>query len=336
MTAIDTPARRVRWWRSAGAKSLLKLMLGLLIVAALLSRLDLGTTIDALGRYRWPHLLLALVLFALSCPTAALRWKLFAPDIPLRTLLELTLIGQFYSIVLPGQIAGEVVKAYRLGRGNADAERLAASVFVDRVIGVIALLLVACAGIALSPHRLPVALSVAIAATMLLLSFGLFALRISALHAFALGSARWLAGTRLHRFAPVLERAIDAWRQFSGTPSRLLLSLLLGMVFQSIAIGIYAVLGTNIGVELTPFDWAWVVAVASVAVLLPLSIGGLGLREGALVGCLAFLDVPGESAVALSLGVFAIMLFGALLGGLLELAHHARPAPETRNRSDEA
>ncbi len=328
MKASNAPTQRPPWWRSAGAKSLLKLMVGLLIVAALLSRLDLTTTIDALGRYRWPYLLLAFVLFVLSCPIAALRWKLFAPGTSLRKLLELTLIGQFYSIVLPGQIAGEVVKAYRLGRGNADAERLAASVFVDRVIGVIALLLVACAGIALSPHRLPEALLATIAAMMLLLFFGLFALRIPALHALALGSAHGISGTRLRRFAPALERAIAAWRHFSGTPSRLLLSLLLGIAFQLLAIGIYAVLGTNIGIDLTPFDWAWVVAVASVAVLLPLSIGGLGVREGALIGCLAFLGVPGESAVALSLGVFAVMLLGALLGGVLELAHHVRQAPQ--------
>jgi len=334
MNAASAPAQRPPWWRSASTKSLFKLLAGLLIVAALLSRLDLATTLDVLGRYRWSLLLLALALFALSCPIAALRWKLFASEAPLRKLLELTLVGQFYSIVLPGQIAGEVVKAYRLGRGAADAERLAASVFVDRVIGVIALLLVACAGIALSPHHLPEALSVAILAVMTMLFFGLFALRIPVLHAFALGSAHWLSGTRLRRFAPALERAIEAWRQFSRKPSRLVFSLILGIAFQLLAIGIYAVLGTNIGIQLTPYDWAWVVAIASVAVLLPLSIAGLGLREGALVGCLAWLGVSGERAIALSLGVFAIMLSGAAAGGLLELIRIVRAATRSKERME--
>jgi hypothetical protein len=84
------------------------------------------------------------------------------------------------------------------------------------------------------------------------------------------------------------------------------------------------VLGMNLGVVLAPADWAWVVATASVAVLLPLSVGGLGLREGALIGCLSWLGVSGELAVALSLGVFAIMLIGALLGGMIEVAHASR------------
>ena len=304
-----------------------KLVFGLALLAALFWRLNLHAIVDALARYRWPYLLAAVAMLLLSVPIAALRWKVFASRIPLQALLELTMIGQFYSMVLPGQIAGEFVKAYRIGSGNAEAERLATSVFVDRVVGLVALLFVAGVGLLLSPHQLPRALAWALTGLLLLLLASLFAFRIRALHAFALRGARYAAHTRLQPLTTGLERAIDAWRDFSHSSGRLLLSLMLGIVFQVLAIGIYAVLGTNLGIALGPADWAWVVAVASVAVLLPLSVGGLGLREGALIGCLGFLGVTAERALALSLGIFTLALAGAAMGGLLELVEIARRRP---------
>ena len=81
-----------------------------------------------------------------------------------------------------------------------------------------------------------------------------------------------------------------------------------------------AILGTNLGIALPLVDWAWIVGVMSLAVLLPLTIGGIGLREGALIGCLGFAGVPSESAIALSFGIFAVTLSGALAGGAVEFA----------------
>jgi len=319
LIAPGSAVRTTRLRLSSVGRSLCKLLVGLALIGALLWRLDVYVVIAALDKYRWSYLLAASLLFLTSFPISALRWKLFAPRFALRALLELTLIGQFYAVVLPGQLAGELVKAYRLAKGKADAERLAVSVFVDRVLGMVALLLVAGAGIVFSPHRLPAVLSYLVAALMLLLLAGLFAFRIRALYALVIPFTRRLHRTRLQRLASGLERAFDAWRDFSHSPARLLASISLGVVFQCLNVAIHAVLAANLGIALPLADWAWVVAVESLAVLLPISIGGLGLREGALIGCLVHLGVTGEAALALSLGIFAIMLFGALLGALVEL-----------------
>lgn len=308
-------------------RNMFKLLLGLAMLSLLAWRLNVHMIVDAIAHYRLPYILTAAVLLLVSFVIAALRWKVFVPRFALRALLELTLIGQFYSVVLPGQIAGELVKAYRLAKGNSDTERLAASVFVDRVIGLISMLMIAGVGIALSPHHLPSALSAVVGLLIAFLLIGLLALRFRALHSFVLLVVRRIERTPLRRFAPPVERTLQAWREFSGMPGRLFSSLALGIVFQCIGIAIYAVLGANLGIVLALADWAWIVAIASIAVLLPLSVGGLGLREGALIGCLTYLGIASESAVALSLGVFAIMLLGALLGGTVELALATKRRP---------
>jgi hypothetical protein len=83
---------------------------------------------------------------------------------------------------------------------------------------------------------------------------------------------------------------------------------------------IYMLLATDMGINVSGFDWMWIVGVTSLAVLLPVSIAGIGLREGALVGCLAVLSVSTESSIALSIGVLAVVLAGALIGAALEVA----------------
>lgn len=302
----------------------LKAAFGLLLVALLLWRLDLHAIGTALGRYSWPWLLAALGLITATSPLAAARWKLFVPKASFFRLLELTLIGQFYAIVLPGQLAGELVKAYRLAKGKVEAERLAASVAVDRIVGTLALLIVASGGLLLSPHRLPGALAWLFTGLTLVLVASLYALRLQPIQRVAICLVTSLERTRLHGLSASLHRATDAWRDFAGSSGRLLASFVLGILFQLLGVAIFAVLANNLGIGLPLADWAWIVGVVSLAILIPVSIGGIGLREGALVGSLAFLGVAPERAMALSFGVFATTLVGALIGGLLELVESTR------------
>lgn len=324
-----------RWWRKPAARISVKALIGLSLIALLCWRLDFHAITRAFARFSWPYLLTALMLFLCSWPIAAARWRLFAPRFPFRHLLVLNLIGQFYAVVLPGQIAGEAVKAYRLAKGNADAERLAASVAMDRLVGTIALLLVAVVGIALTPHALPESLRALLIGLSILLVAGLFMFRVPTIYRITQKAIVEILPARMQQLTTTLRRLIDAWRDFSNAPWRIAASLLLGIVLQMIALGMYATLAANLGIVISVADWLWVIAVTSLAVLLPLSIGGIGLREGALVGCLGYLGVAGEPAIVLSIGIFAITLSGAFAGGILEVIQkRARPATSSTKTAD--
>lgn len=65
-------------------------------------------------------------------------------------------------------------------------------------------------------------------------------------------------------------------------------------------------IAAEVGIELKMADWLWIFAVVSLAVLLPLSIGGIGIREGAFVGGLGYLNFSGKLALALSLAIFTL------------------------------
>jgi uncharacterized membrane protein YbhN (UPF0104 family) len=73
-----------------------------------------------------------------------------------------------------------------------------------------------------------------------------------------------------------------------------------------------------LSIEVSFVQLMWVVPVVSLLQSLPISIAGIGVREGAYVYLLQLQGVPGESALALSLTVFGIQVLIALAGGLLQ------------------
>ena len=114
-------------------------------------------------------------------------------------------------------------------------------------------------------------------------------------------------------------RFIDAWVQYLKKPRVLLKSLFIGIFFQLICVSITLILAKAIGINISYYDWCWVLGVISIVVLLPVTIGGLGLREGGFVLLLGYFGVQNDKALALSLSIFGLQFTGALIGGLIDL-----------------
>jgi uncharacterized membrane protein YbhN (UPF0104 family) len=310
----------------------LKLAFSIGLLAWLLLRSDLGQVFASFQRLSAGTIALVLAIVAVEMGVAALKWWLFVPGERLLRILKLTLIGVFYGIVLPGQVAGEAVKAYRLGAGQANAEQIAASVVVDKVNGLIGLLLLGIAGAFLSQRDFPHSLLFSFSAALAVGVAGLYAIRLP-LFQRSVEALNRKVGARWHAWTPIAMRVelfFAAWTRYAGRPGLMLASIGLGIVFQLLAITVTMILAPTFGIQLAFPEWLWIFAVVSMAVLLPLSVGGLGLREGAFVAVLGLMKVPSSSALALSLTIFASQLATALVGGLLETASVRERRRQTR------
>ncbi len=84
--------------------------------------------------------------------------------------------------------------------------------------------------------------------------------------------------------------------------------------FHGLVIAIHMVLARGLAIDLPMTAWVLVYAGMALLLLLPISIAGIGLREGGYVGLLAIFGIAATPALSLSLVLFAYMLFGALLG----------------------
>lgn len=252
----------------------------------------------------------AIALYLLAHTVNAAKLQLFLPGLSLWQAWRFTMIGVFYGTVLPGQLAGDAVKAVRLARaqGSGDEAAAVAAVAVDKVVGLFALFVV-------------VALAIALDAP----AFG-----ASAKIGVALATAGAVAALALIVFLPVpawlgrFGTSITAWRAASMRPSTLSLSLVLGLLFQGLCVGICMLLGGDLGLDLSVAAWTVVMGFSSIVLLAPISIAGIGVRDASLIGAIGMFGGSEVGAFALSLVLLAVNLAGAAVGLAVDLAGRDR------------
>src|SRR5205085_475716 len=90
---------------------------------------------------------------------STLRWQILARALgvgrPLRQLVGMYFIGMYFNLLLPSSVGGDVVRAWYLDGGSKRRLAAFASVFLDRLSGLLVLLAMACVALVLSPLALP-------------------------------------------------------------------------------------------------------------------------------------------------------------------------------------
>ena len=245
---------------------------------------------------------------------------------PYLKLLALNFIGMFYSIVLPGQVSGEVVKGFRLARQGVPSGPTTMTITLDRLTGLVALGLLGLVGLLIAPPPFASGPFLALSALVVLAAASpimLLVLRPSPHPAQPPPSNLNL----LQRFLYQAQEAIATYRR---SPQVLALALVQALGFQALVAVSNYLIALSVGVQVSPIALLWIVSVVSLVSMLPLALGGLGLREGAYAFLLQQYGVPLSLGISLSLGVFGVILTLSVIGGVVE-ALWSRLAGETTN-----
>jgi uncharacterized protein (TIRG00374 family) len=254
-------------------------------------------------------LVFTLVGFVLS----AWRWQrvfaVFDVHVPLRTLLGHYLAGQFVGNVLPSTIGGDVLRVSRAAKTTGTGDVAFASVVIERLSGFVALPLLSLIGFAIEPSLLEldrsrIALMIA-GATVAALVVILVLAGSSHLAGRFAKHRNWM------RFIGAVHVGIDRIRR---EPRRAASVLLAAISYQlAVLISVYCAIHA-LGVSVpNGAVLAFLPAVAA-AQALPISLSGLGIREGLLVILLHPLGVPTGKAVGIGLLWYGMTLVVSLLG----------------------
>ncbi|HYH39470.1 MAG TPA: lysylphosphatidylglycerol synthase transmembrane domain-containing protein [Azospirillum sp.] len=306
----------------------LKVLVSALLVGLLLWRVDVAEVGRVLAVVSPGLMALAALLFFLMHVLNALKLRVLLPDHRVGRLLAYTLVAQLYALVLPGQLAGEAVKAYRLsrdegrgeGRGEGDGGRIVSAVAFDKVTGIAGLLLLTGGGLAMQSARFGDGLLVAVGLVLAGLVAATVLLAWAPTRACLLALLGWRAGPKREAWLlGPLRRFLEAWRDQTRRPGRALLSIAGGIAVQLAAVAGSQALGLAVGID-QPFSvWCAVIGLMSVIVLMPVTVAGIGLREASLVGLLDVVGVPPAQSLALGFGILAFQVMVALLGAVIDL-----------------
>lgn len=267
----------------------------------------------ALARLTPGAIALALLLNFLCQSTATFRWYALLRAYgavhlpPVMSLMRVYFVGQFYNTYLPGAVGGDVLRgiATRGSFEQGGATTGVAVVFVERVVGLIGLLI----AVALS---VPLEVKGHVAHDFLpYLAVGL------------LGAAALIVGiAQAPRLAHYVPRGIG--NIMRGLPvltnyGQFAIACLISLVIQVFLVSCGHVLVSAIYPEARFADSMLVVPLAAAAAFFPLSVAGAGPRDAVLVTLYALVGVPRPAAVATALMLlFATLLIGGI-GGLLQL-----------------
>lgn len=296
-------------WSSRLVPFLGKALISAALLIVVLRRTDLSAVTEALSRLTLETIVIAAALYVLAHGLNAFKLQLLMEDRPLKDLVRYTFVALFYGTVLPGQLLGDAMKAYRLVRPEDDGAGVVAAVVVDRIVSLAALVLITGIALLMDPRGFPAAFPA--------LSFALLAGLTLAL----------LLPLVVPKFPNALDNALGrflrAWHASTGDWGALVGCFVTGIAFQIISVIVVAYLGAGMGISLSFPAWIAVVGMVSLVLLLPVTVAGVGLREGGLVVLLGFVGVAAADAVALSLVMLAYTLFGAFLGAIADMKGRA-------------
>lgn len=216
--------------------------------------------------------------------------------------------GLFGSLFLPSLIGGDVLRAalaMRMGKSKAGV--LLGSL-TDRIIDFAALALLAAAGALLVPGALD---SGSRRAFMLLGGAAILAVGVIAIALVALPARRCSYGMRRR-----LVRVKRAGRSIGQRPGVVAGALIMGVCVQLIFILLSISLGEACGLHLAFRAWLFAWPLAKLSAALPITQGGIGVREAALAALLLPFGAPAALTVAAGLAWETIVISGALAGGL--------------------
>ena len=267
-------------------KLLLKLVVPVLCLWFVSGKIDWTSAREAFRSANPFWLGLAALAFVLSKIFAAIRLHIYFSDINVpidqSSNLRLYWLGMFYNLFLPGAISGDAYKTILLKQWfQTPFKKSGAAVLLDRISGMVALvILLAVYGMLVLPERWQ----------MILLLLGAM-------------------GASLALYAVVRWWMRDFRRSFAST-------LLWGLAVQGMqVVCIYAVMQA-LDIAASESGYLFLFLLSSIASVLPLTIGGLGIREIVFLQGSALLLLPESKAVVISLIFYLITLLCSLPGYL--------------------
>jgi uncharacterized protein (TIRG00374 family) len=300
-----------------------KLVVSVGLLVLLFSRTDLGSLWHSVRHASIPWILTALALYFLQMLVSTWRWNvLLVPqgfDIGHKRLLSSYLVATFFNNFLPSNIGGDVVRI-RDTAGPAKSKTLAATVvLIDRGIGLMGLVLVAAVGATVAggvgtAPSLPVwlwagfLLATLVSAPAVIAPAGVGKL----LQPLTVFHPEWV-GDRIARVTEVLgrfrERPASLFNAFGGA-----------VVVQALLVLFYTAVARALGSQIAISHLAVIVPISFIMQMVPVSVNGFGVREATFSFYFSRLHLPIESAMALSLGSTALIMFFSLSGAVVWFA----------------
>jgi uncharacterized protein (TIRG00374 family) len=319
------------------ATTAIKILVSVGLYAYIFSKVDIEHLWSIVKEASISNFIIAIVVYAMVQALSAYRWYLILQPLGMRIsyskVLSYYFLGMYFNFFLPTAIGGDVVRVYYLNKETKRLSASTASVFLDRDMGMAALLLMATIiatiggtqfkGVPLAP--LFGAIGVAFIAVNLAL---FYRPTYNLLH-------RLLRVFKMKKADEKIERLFESVNVFRGQGTLLAGAMVLSLVVQVGCVFVNVLAADSIGLH-TANGWIdFLVFIPAIGLIsmVPISLNGMGWRELSYLVLFQSVGATESQGMTLALMWLAILVVTALPGGIIYIARSLKgkeraPKPE--------
>jgi glycosyltransferase 2 family protein len=298
-------------------KNTLKIIISIGLLVLLATRLDWPEVLGRASQLAWWTLPVAVAIHMLVWALSNLRWWLLIRVHSLghtySDLFKPTFIGAFFNNLLPSSTGGDFFRMYHVYRQGHGATVAVSPIVTERAVGLLCMVALATAMIFRFSDQTPFFHGLR-TALFWLLACGTAGFAIVAIPATYYAFHRFLQ--RWDRIRPIAAMLgiTEAIHAYLRRPFLLTALVLVSLILQGLQIIIFLILGAGVEAGLGAAQYLFIVPLVLVAASLPVSVGGLGVREAAAVTLFTAAGMSTEHAAAVSLLFIPVLVLSALPG----------------------
>lgn len=308
--------------------NILKILISLVLLGFIFSSLDGPAFLRVVEQAQPGWLLAALVMVLAGVVMRALRWQILLAalqvHVSLKELTAIYFIGFLFNNLLPSGLGGDAMRMVELNRHTKHGSDAVTSVVVDRFLGLSSLQALALLALLFDWEAVPASVAyftIAIFIVGLLLGYLLINRPLYCLLQQRIG---------LFRRVTEIKKIDNLFTSFQRYPLPALgKAYLVSLGFNLSLIAMNIFIGAALGAKVSIAQYAVLVPITSLVLIIPISFAGLGVREETYRRLFGQIGVASEVAVTISLLVYIFVnIFTGLIGGLIYLWRTVRgPAP---------
>lgn len=271
---------------------------------------------EAFKQVSWSVWFWITLLYLARHLVSALKWWILLgsdTSVPLLKTIRAYFWGLFTNLYLPGVAGGDIVRAGLVARNTNQKTRIIVRSMADRLIDIASLLVVALGGALMLLDEDLSALTLIAKITVGLVPLSILGFwLIRPLVKFLEGLPVFLAKDKVIR-------AIISVEELKKRPFTLFIAFVVSVIGQAVFVALNIILGRECGIEMNEAAWYFAWPLAKLLAIAPISIAGLGVREGGLVALLSRFGANGAQVVAAGLLWQTVVFAGGFLSGVIAL-----------------
>ena len=299
----------------------IKLSISVVFIYLILRGTELREIWSAINTANLSLVLVAFLLHFVGYYISALRWRLLLKTQGVKStvsfLMQSYMVSSFASNLLPSIVGGDAIRVYdswRLGKNKAIS---LAVVFVDRFLGLVALMFFAFGGLFFADQ-----LTASLPLLPLWMALGFLGMLLILWTIFfpSTQMLNWLENIRIpgwKKLQHAFDKIVTAFLGFKGQKEALLTSLWLSILLQTNVVLDYFLIAKALNLDISLANFFLIIPLAIFIMMLPISINGIGLRESVFVFFFSAFGIVKFQAIAFAWLAYGLVILQGLLGGIV-------------------